>query len=853
MSLLDLGLSEERTEIIVPPRGSLTAKIIIVCESPEAEEERQLRPFVGRSGVLFKKLLFQAGISMADIYVTNLIKIRPGKGGIGNYFSHGEFTPEGKKWLEILKNELTSHSANVIVAVGAVAMAALVHTASILKWRGSILESTLLPGRKVIPTIHPASALRQYVHRYYITTDLIRALKQSTFPEVMRPERNLIVNPKLDESMAWFEKHKDLKTVCLDIEISGQLEISCIGFAYYPNEAISIPVMQYSAEEEKIIWLKVAEILGDPEITMIGQNIAFDLFFILFRYHIVPKGFIGDTMIAHNIMYPDFNKGLDFLCSAYTDEPYYKGEGKEWKVVKDWMMFWRYNCKDAATTLEIWNVLEPRLKENDYWSTYLRTERLHYPLFFIMFRGMNADPKAVLETKDGLQGKILELQKDIDTWVLKRAPDLPEILVDKDQGTRGHLNINSPKQLKDYFYGQLNIKPYLDKGKPSCNDKALQQLAKGTAARSPLPEASLIQQLVGLKKFRSTYLSMEFDSDNRFRCTYSPRGTIFGRLSSSKTLFRTGMNMQNLDPRFKGFLKADPGYILVEMDKVQAEWVATAYISGDPRMISVAESPDDVHAATAQLITAMPLDIIFKEHKLLDHASNVEEIQEIRKQYALSDERVLEAYRKAKFIPRTMSLRQCGKKCNHGFNYGMGPGLFARMNEVPDPDARAAYQGYHSAYPGIRQWYQRIQHALGKDRTLFNCYGRKVRLLGMWADALFQQGYSFMPQSTVGDLVNDAMVEIYNQVPDIELLGNIHDSIVFQVPMGEGVDGILAMLLKAKDLMEPELDYEGRKFTIKTDLKMGLDWGRSMTGLSFEKPEEIKSTIGALINGQTPA
>ena len=551
MTLLDLGLEEPTRQIVVPPKGSKSAKIVIVGEAPGADEERKLEPFVGRSGVLLKKLLFQAGISIADVYVTNVIKIRPARNDIKPFFDKGTFSSEGKKWLEKLRQELSDTQANVIVAVGAVAMAALCHPDSILKWRGSIIESSLLPGRKVIPTIHPASALSQYIHRYYITTDLIRAQYQSEFPEIRRPERNLITNPSCEQSLAWLESHRGKKRVCLDIEISGQLEITCIAFSYSPKEAISIPVAQYSVAEEVRVWEAIAEIIGDPEIMKIGQNIAFDLFFILFRYHIIPRGFIGDTMIAHNIMYPDFNKGLDFLCSVYTDEPYYKGEGKEWKVVKDWEMFWKYNCKDAATTLEIWDVLEPRLKQNNYWSTYLRTERLHPALFFIMLRGMYADPEGIQQTKDGLREKIEELQIQLDEIVLKKNPALPKILVDKDQGTWGHLNVNSPKQLREYFYSTLGIKPYLDKGKATCNDKALQQLAKGTQARSPLPEASITQQLVGLKKFRGTYLSMKFDSDNRFRCTYSPRGTIFGRLSSSKTIFHTGMNMQNLDPRFK--------------------------------------------------------------------------------------------------------------------------------------------------------------------------------------------------------------------------------------------------------------------------------------------------------------
>ena len=57
MTLLDLGLEEPTRQIVVPPKGSKSAKIVIVGEAPGADEERKLEPFVGRSGVLLKKLV----------------------------------------------------------------------------------------------------------------------------------------------------------------------------------------------------------------------------------------------------------------------------------------------------------------------------------------------------------------------------------------------------------------------------------------------------------------------------------------------------------------------------------------------------------------------------------------------------------------------------------------------------------------------------------------------------------------------------------------------------------------------------------------------------------------------------
>lgn len=51
--------------------GPLTAKIMLIGEAPGQVELKEGQPFVGRSGVLLDKLLVEAGLSRADIYVTN--------------------------------------------------------------------------------------------------------------------------------------------------------------------------------------------------------------------------------------------------------------------------------------------------------------------------------------------------------------------------------------------------------------------------------------------------------------------------------------------------------------------------------------------------------------------------------------------------------------------------------------------------------------------------------------------------------------------------------------------------------------------------------------------------------------
>ena len=80
---------------------------------------------------------------------------------------------------------------------------------------------------------------------------------------------------------------------------------------------------------------------------------------------------------------------------------------------------------------------------------------------------------------------------------------------------------------------------------------------KGSSHTLIVPEAKLVQELRALEKLHGTYLEVGIDKDDRIRSSWNPRGTKFGRFSSSKTIFGSGMNLQNLHPEFKEFLVSD--------------------------------------------------------------------------------------------------------------------------------------------------------------------------------------------------------------------------------------------------------------------------------------------------------
>ena len=456
----------------------------------------------------------------------------------------------------------------------------------------------------------------------------------------------------------------------------------------------------------------------------------------------------------------------------------------------------QYSCLDAAITRQAWDSIDDEMTETGYQSTFQQTMELYPTLIHMSVRGYKTDIDA-----------LNKLRKETQDEIRKREGELTELC-------GFALNIDSPKQCANYFYVVKGIKPYTNRktGRVTCDDKALARMAiKGVR------EASIIQRIRYLGKLEGTYLSVAIDSDGRVRCSWNPRGTKFGRLSSSKTIFGTGLNFQNLHPEFRRFLVPDDGQCFLSWDKRQAEWVVTAYVCEDANMLLVVESGADPHTATGSLISGLTPEQVKMEDKAIAKLTDPEGIAKVRAGLNLSG---------SIFLPRTMSVRQMGKKGNHGLNYDEGPYRFALEYELESSEGKRAYTLYHDAYPGLRQYYQRTQHELGDDRVLENCFGRKVRFLDLWGNDLFKSAYSFKPQSTVADLINRGLTSITRDqssyMNPLDLQSQSHDSVDAQYPVGEWL-AMARTVTKVTEHINPVMEYHSREFQIGTDLKIGIN------------------------------
>lgn len=332
----------------IKPEGNPAAKIAIVGDYTSAFDDNALKPFQGAGGQILEQCLHLAGLIRGEVYLTHVIKSKPLKrspvkgrdGPCPEYFLEGRrvFTATGQEHVESLREELNNCAANVIVTCGLAASTALAGVTALAARRGYVHASSgLQQVRKIIPTHHPSQAIRgMFTYRHMITCDLKKAKIESEFPEIIRPDRQLVYEySNVEEALAWIDYYKGKSPLSVDIEVIN-FEVSCVNLACDNKIGCVIPIAdRWTLDEELFIWRALAQLLGDAGTEKILQNAIFDIQFMLSKYGVEIRGPIHDTMIAHSCMYPELPKGLGFLGSIYCGSQAYWKDMVKFNDIKE--------------------------------------------------------------------------------------------------------------------------------------------------------------------------------------------------------------------------------------------------------------------------------------------------------------------------------------------------------------------------------------------------------------------------------------------------------------------------------------------------------------------------------------
>jgi DNA polymerase I-like protein with 3'-5' exonuclease and polymerase domains/uracil-DNA glycosylase len=833
---LSQSLIQSKSTYLKPLGNPETAHYILVLGQPKTTDVLRGRALSSDTGQELESDLHAAGISPADCYITYVIKDldRPASFYIQPKYRQKsiigyEVQDEGKKYLSLLASELASCSAKVVVAFGDLPLYVLADRLSPYKWRGSVIPTTLLGGKTLVSTLDPGSVVYpqfQYKNKRLIIWDLIRA--RSIVSGDWKPKsRNIITSPSFSTCLNFlstcFQYGRLGNIIWFDIETNVyNYEMMCISFAYNAENVISIPFIgpngdYFTPPQEREILLRISDLLEDPKIPIGGQNLVFDCLYLLNKYGIKSSN-VHDTMVAQKTLLPDYPVGLDFICSSYTDLPYYKDDGKYWlKGVGTFDQGWRYNALDSIVCAEAFDQQCEMLTKQGNFYTYERKAKTIIPYIYLMQHGI----KINLDTMTADYNR----QQNLATSVADTLADIA--------GQR--LNPNSPKQVAEYFYDDKGLKAYKSKtGGRATDEKAMKRIS-----RKGFKEAKLILEYRGLIKESSTFLNPEkVSADGRMRCSYNPVGTRFARASSSTNLFGEGNNLQNQPHDVLTHFVADDNYVFYGLDLSQAENRIVAYVGRISQMIEAFEQGKDIHGLTASLMAS-----IFYAGSDRARSINVK-------------------VDKAPIGDGSKTWRDWGKKANHGLNYDLGYKTFALYNEIPEKDSKLIVNTYHKAYPGVREGFHAyVKACLQKSRTLTNLMGRKTFFADALNDETFKAGYSCIPQGSVGDIIDLRGINYcyYNRHPlfqFVELLIQVHDQIGFQVPTPYHPETPVSwhdhcrILEMVKSSLEfPLRTHYGHKFVIPVDITMGICLNKDF-GYDFRRPSPalLESTYDRLLD-----
>ncbi|HNW96022.1 MAG TPA: uracil-DNA glycosylase [Anaerolineaceae bacterium] len=151
----------------VPGEGPAGSAVMFIGEGPGYHEDQQGQPFVGQAGRFLDELLGCAGLSRAEVFITNVVKCRPPN-------NRDPEPDELKACDEYLNAQIEAINPRVIVTLGRFSMGKFIEGGRISQIHG---RPHKLDGRVVVTMYHPAAALHQPALKTTLLEDFGR-LKQ---------------------------------------------------------------------------------------------------------------------------------------------------------------------------------------------------------------------------------------------------------------------------------------------------------------------------------------------------------------------------------------------------------------------------------------------------------------------------------------------------------------------------------------------------------------------------------------------------------------------------------------------------------------------------------------------------
>ena len=538
-----------------------------------------------------------------------------------------------------------------------------------------------------------------------------------------------------------FLRTKEILSLDTETTSTSPIDAELVGlsFSVSKRQAFYVPIPAKYEEAIKITN-KFKSLYEDATIVKVGQNIKYD-YEVLRKYDIELQGPMFDTMLAHYLINPELQHNMDYMAETLL---YYrtihieeligpKGKGQKNMRNLDPKDVYEYAAEDADITLQLKNVLEPKLSEVNAVNLFRDIEIPMIPVLAEMeLNGVCLDTQALKETAATFK----ERMQRYEAKIYEQAGQ--------------SFNISSPKQVGEILFEKMQItdKPKRTRtGQYVTSEEVLQQLK----TKAPIVEDILNYR--GMKKLLSTYVEalpkLINPRTGHIHTSFNQAQTATGRLSSSDP------NLQNIPVRtddgkeIRRCFIPEPGCLFFSADYSQIELRIMAHLSGDENMIEAFREGLDIHRATAAKI--------WKEH--------LEDV--------------------------TDSQRKKAKQANFGIIYGITTYGLAQRMEISNGEAKQLIDDYFSTFPKVHDYMQKsiqLARAKGYAETMF---GRRRYLPDILSKNGTVRGFAERNainapiQGSEADIIKIAMIRIYKRFKAEHLRSKmilqVHDELNFSV------------------------------------------------------------------------
>lgn len=422
---------------------------------------------------------------------------------------------------------------------------------------------------------------------------------------------------------------------------------------------------------------------------------------------------------------------------------------------------WEYNGMDVMYTFQIAEVLHRKVAiESDRLKDFynFQLNEISPALIDVMNTGVRID----IEKKDVLKEQLTKLLIDVEKKL--------EYLLDEP------FNPRSGTQIKAVLKDLCNIKPIINKKTKAETFASIAMFSY----REDYPEyralIDLILEYRSISVFLKTFVSAEVDEDNRMRTNYNCAGTKTYRLSSRKNAFGKGANLANIPSKGKIDLK----YSLASVDELDnTEDDEDSFVTGDYEGITELPNckeffiPDEGY-------NFFNVDYSGADAMIVAWDSNCQWL----KNFFLYEDMKLYVYIGSHYLQREITTKdkeyKVYKQFIHGTNYGMMEAKAAANANMPLLEAKKLRQWYFKLCPEIPDWHRRIESNVKTKGYIENIFGARGWFLNKESPTILNQAYAWIPQSTIGILVNKGLVNIHTKEKDIKVLLQVHDALAGQ-------------------------------------------------------------------------